>query len=146
MLSPTPPPPPGGLLLHNTYFNLTWGVIIIIIIFFFFASLPLWLEREKITPSSRKQITETGEGMIAGYTYTGMFHLKASWFWDSWSRTGLPFSRRFLERGIIFRTYESSSNYQQPFEIIHRQFAQKNTLTNKANRCTLCCKHYAIIK
>ena len=45
--------------------NLRSGVIIFI---FFFASLFLWPEREKITPSSRKQITEIkGEGMIAGY-------------------------------------------------------------------------------
>ena len=28
----------------------------------------------------------------------------------SWFRTGYPFSGRFLEWGIIFRTYESSSN------------------------------------
>ena len=32
---------------------------------------------------------------------------KGSWFWDSLSRTGYPFQRRFLERGIIFRTHES---------------------------------------
>jgi len=36
---------------------------------------------------------------------------------------GHPFSRHFLEQGMIFQTYESSSNYQQPFEIIHREFA-----------------------
>ena len=29
--------------------------------------------------------------------------------WSSWFRTGYPFQRRFLERGIIFWTHESSS-------------------------------------
>jgi len=33
---------------------------------------------------------------------------------------------------------QSSSNYQHPFEIIHREFALKNTLTSKSNPCTLC--------
>ena len=28
---------------------------------------------------------------------------KGSWFWSSWFRTGYPFQRRFLERGINFR-------------------------------------------
>ena len=32
-----------------------------------------------------------------------------SWFWSSWFRTGYPFRRRFLERGIILQTHESSS-------------------------------------
>ena len=41
-------------------------------------------------------------------TYTGMCRPKGSWFWSSWFRTGYPFQRRFLERGIIFRTHESS--------------------------------------
>ena len=48
--------------------NLRSGVIIFYFFFCFFASLFLWPEREKITPSFRKQITEIkGEGMIAGY-------------------------------------------------------------------------------
>ena len=41
-------------------------------------------------------------------TYTGMCRPKGSWFWSSWFRTGYPFQRRFLERGLIFRTHESS--------------------------------------
>ena len=50
----------------------------------------------------------------------------------------------FQEWGIIFCTNKSSSNYQQPFEIIHREFALKNMLTSKSNSCTLCCARYVI--
>ena len=32
---------------------------------------------------------------------------------------------------MIFRTYESPSNYQQPFQIIHREFAQKIKYLNE---------------
>ena len=46
-------------------------------------------------------------GALPYITYTGMCRPKGSWFWSSWFRTGYPFQRRFLERGIIFRTHES---------------------------------------
>ena len=48
-------------------------------------------------------------GVLPYITYTGMCRPKGSWFWSSWFRTGYPFQRRFLERGIIFRTHESST-------------------------------------
>ena len=48
-------------------------------------------------------------GVLPYITYTGMCRPTGSWFWSSWFRTGYPFQRRFLERGIIFRTHESSS-------------------------------------
>ena len=47
-------------------------------------------------------------GVLPYITYTGMCRPKGSWFWSSWFRTGYPFQTRFLERGIIFRTQESS--------------------------------------
>ena len=50
-----------------------------------------------------------GEGVLPYITYTGMCRPTGSWFWSSWFRTGYPFQRHFLERGIIFRTHESSS-------------------------------------
>ena len=51
-----------------------------------------------------------GGGVVLPYiTYTGMCRPMGLWFWSSWFRTGYPFQRRFLERGIIFRTHESSS-------------------------------------
>ena len=65
--------------------------------------------------------------------------------WQYLYRCGIPDLRRgihfhFLERGIIFQTYKSSSTYQQ------RICTQKNTLTNQSNRCRspdrccLCCE------
>ena len=50
-----------------------------------------------------------GGGLLPYFTNTGMCRPTGSWFWSSWLRTGYPFQRRFLEWGIIFRTYESSS-------------------------------------
>ena len=46
-----------------------------------------------------------GGGCVLPYiTYTGMCRPTGSWF-----RTGYPFQWRFLERGIVNRTHESSS-------------------------------------
>ena len=63
--------------------------------------------------------TGPGEGGVLPYTtYTGMCRPTGSWFWSSRFRTGYPFQRRFLERGIIFRTHESSStldDYEEAF-------------------------------
>ena len=42
-------------------------------------------------------------------TYTDMYPPTGSWFWSSCFRMGYPFQRRFLKRGILFRTQESSS-------------------------------------
>ena len=39
-------------------------------------------------------------GVLPYITYTGMCRPKGLWFWSSWFRTGYPFQRRFLERGI----------------------------------------------
>ena len=50
-----------------------------------------------------------GGGVLPYITYTGMCRPTRSWFWSSWFRTGYPFQMRFLERGIIFWTHESSS-------------------------------------
>ena len=50
-----------------------------------------------------------GGGVRPYITCTSMCRPKGLWFWSSWFRTGYPFQRRFLERGIIFRTHESSS-------------------------------------
>ena len=57
-------------------------------------------------------------GVLPYITYTGMCRPTGSWFWSSWFRTGYPFQRSFLERGIIFRTHESSStpdDYEEAF-------------------------------
>ena len=39
-------------------------------------------------------------GVLPYITYTSMCRPTGSWFWSSWFRTGHPFQRRFLERGI----------------------------------------------
>ena len=41
-----------------------------------------------------------GGGVLPYITYTYMCRPTGSWFWSSWLRTGYPFQRRFLERGI----------------------------------------------
>ena len=41
-----------------------------------------------------------GGGVLPYITYTGMCRPTGSWFWSSWFRTGYPFQRRFLERGM----------------------------------------------
>ena len=43
------------------------------------------------------------------YYYTGMCRPTGLWFWSFWFGTLYPLQRCFLERGIIFRTHESSS-------------------------------------
>ena len=50
-----------------------------------------------------------GGGVLPYITNTGMCRPTGSWFWSYWFRTGYPFQSRFLERGIIFETHESSS-------------------------------------
>ena len=44
-------------------------------------------------------------GVLPYITYKGMCRPTGSWFWSSWFRTGYPFQRRFLERGIISVSY-----------------------------------------
>ena len=59
---------------------------------------------------------------------------KGSWFWNSWFRTGYPFQRRFLERGIIFRTHESSRFVSSRLKLFNDKLLLKirfNALTNK---------------
>ena len=43
-------------------------------------------------------------------------------------RTGYPFQRRCLERGIIFRTHESSSFVSSHLKLFNGQIAFKNTV------------------
>ena len=71
----------------------------------------------KKNPIAFRNICGPG-GVLPYITYTGMCRPTGSWFWSSWFRTGYPFQRRFLERGIIFRTHESCStpdDYEEAF-------------------------------
>ena len=74
-------------------------------------------------------------GLVLPYiTYTRMCRPTGSWFWSSWFRTGYPFQRRFLERGMIFRTNESSSFVSSHFKLFKDKLLLKirfNALTNK---------------
>ena len=75
------------------------------------------------------QAPSPGGGVLPYITYTGMCRPTGSWFWSSWFRTGYPFHRRFLERGIIFRTHESTSFVSSHLKlIIQGQIAFKNTV------------------
>ena len=57
-----------------------------------------------------------------------------SWFWSSWFRTGYPFQRHFLERGIIFRMHESSTFVSSHLKVFKDRLLLKirfNALTSK---------------
>ena len=82
-------------------------------------------------------------GVLPYITYTGMWLPKGSLFWSSWFRTGYPFQRRFLERGIIFRTHESSIFVGSHLKVFKDSLLLKirfNALTSKLlySCCTLC--------
>ena len=73
-------------------------------------------------------------GALPYITYTGMCRPTGSWFWSSWFRKGYPFQRRFLERGIIFRTHESSSFVSSHLKLFKDRLLLKirfNALTSK---------------
>ena len=75
-----------------------------------------------------------GRGVLPYITYTGMCRPTGSWFWSSWFRTGYPFQRRFLERGIIFRTHESSTFVSSHLKVFKDRLLLKiqfNALTSK---------------
>ena len=93
--------------------------------------------------SNRPRCTCTPGGILPYITYTGMYRPTGSWFWSSWFRTGYPFQRSFLERGIIFRTHESSSFVSSHFKLFKDRLLLKirfNPLTSKLlySCCTLC--------
>ena len=81
-------------------------------------------------------------GAFPYITYTGMCRPTGSGFWSSWFRTGYPFQRRFLERGIIFRTHESSTFVSSHLKLFKDRLLLKirfNALTSKLlySCCTL---------
>lgn len=63
-------------------------------------------------------------GVLPHNTYTGVWRQQGCDFRAPDLEWGIYF-RDVSQRGIIFRTYESSLNYQPPFEIIHREFISK---------------------
>ena len=76
------------------------------------------------------------------YYYTGMCRPTGLWFWSFWFGTLYPFLRCFLERGIIFRTHESSSFVSSHLKLFKDRLLLKirfNALTSKLlySCCTL---------
>ena len=68
-----------------------------------------YISRETSFNNGSSMLFARGGGVLPYIIYTGMCRPPGSWFWSSWFRTGYPFQRRFLERGIIFRAHESST-------------------------------------
>ena len=82
-------------------------------------------------------------GVLPYITYTGMCRPTGSWFWSSWFRTGYPFQRRFLERGIIFRMHESSSFVSSHLKLFKDKLLVKTLFNASTSKrlypcCTLC--------
>ena len=82
-----------------------------------------------------KRVWKSPGGRVLPYiTYVGMCRPTGSWFWSSWFRMGYPFHRRFVERGIIFRTHESSSFVSSHLKLFKDRLLLKtwfNALTSK---------------
>ena len=83
-----------------------------------------------------------GRGVLPYINYTGLCRSTGSWFWSSLFRTGYPFQRRFLERGITFRTHESSSFVSSDLKLFKGRLLLRirfNALTSKLlhSCCTL---------
>ena len=83
-----------------------------------------------------------GRGVLPYINYTGLCRSTGSWFWSSLFRTGYPFQRRFLERGITFRTHESSSFVSSDLKLFKDRLLLRirfNALTSKLlhSCCTL---------
>ena len=66
-----------------------------------------------------------------------MCHPTGLCFWSFWFRTGCPFQRRFLERGIIFRTHKSSSFVSSHLKSFKDRLLLKIRFNALANCCTL---------
>ena len=96
-----------------------------------------------IVPTIKLPLGLRPGGALPYITYTGMYRPTGSWFWSSWFRTGYPFQRRFLERGIIFRTHESSNQVSSHLKLFKDRLLLKirfHALTSKLlySCCTLC--------
>ena len=79
-------------------------------------------------------LSARGGGVLPYITYIGMCRPTGSWFWSSWFGMGHPFQMRFLERGILFRTHESSSFVSSHLELFKDRLLLKtwfSALTSK---------------
>ena len=101
-----------------------------------------WFHECIYAPAETTKLSFNPGGVLPYITYTGMCRPKGSWFWSCWFRTGYPFQRRFLERGIKFRTHESSTFVSSHVKVFKDRLLLKirfNALTSKLlySCCTL---------
>ena len=104
---------------------------------------PKWRELNWMIFQNNFNGTPYPGGVLPYITYTGMCRPTGSWFWSSWFRTGYPFQRRFLERGIIFRMHESSSFVSSHLKLFKDKLLVKTLLNASTSKllypsCTLC--------
>ena len=104
---------------------------------------PKWRELNWIIFQNNFNGTPYPGGVLPYITYTGMCRPTGSWFWSSWFRTGYPFQRRFLERGIIFRMHESSSFVSSHLKLFKDKLLVKTLFNASTSKrlypcCTLC--------
>ena len=93
-----------------------------------------------LPPPPSATVSQAPGGVLPYITYMGMCRPTGSWFWSSWFRTGYACQRRFPERGIIFRTLESSIFVSSHLKLFKDRLLLKirfNALTSKLG-CTLC--------
>ena len=134
------PPPPGGKF-HNILFYCFFIVILFktLLEVYFFALyqdlvhplLTVYYQQRNSSFAWKEEAV--ARGVLPYITYTGMCRPTGSWFWSSLFRTGYPFQRRFLERGITFRTHESSSFVSSDLKL----FKDRLLLKIQANCYTL---------
>ena len=143
------PPPPGGKF-HNILFYCFFIVILFktLLEVYFFALyqdlvhplLTVYYQQRNSSFAWKEEAV--ARGVLPYITYTGMCRPTGSWFWSSLFRTGYPFQRRFLERGITFRTHESSSFVSSDLKLFKDRLLLRirlNALTSKLlhSCCTL---------
>ena len=131
-ITPPPPPCPTNTPESQTVFFIFFQPLFT----FLYGAMPVslwpnWSHHSLIAYAKSKS---RGVGVLPYITYTGMCRPKGSWFWSSWFRTGYPFQRPFLERGIIFRTHESSTFVSSHLKLFKDRLLLKirfNALTSK---------------
>ena len=91
------------------------------------------------------QLTTCFVLFVSNSAWEGDFTTTLIQVWGTWSRMGYPFS--FPRKGYIISNVQeliklsaAISNY------IHREFAQKKSLRNQLNSCSLCCSRYAMAR
>ena len=98
----------------------------------------IWMRRHALRHGGW-DLNEPGGGVLPYITYTVMCRQTGSWFWSSWFRTGYPFQRRFLERGLkncgsrVYLLLKIVADYEEAFILcISRTNKEISFLKNRA--------------